>query len=201
MAGPKSKAASKHCKTPNSEGDTTTSELSTIDALRLNADLWYRICALLHDLNSFGSDPQAQQRLASTVSELYISEPYFREHEAIMIRNATNVKNFGAEHHSLLRCNRAPTDTVEQAIHDGLTNFIEKRKASGDARPCGPHDIAPVYAGIFGVSKEEIKDEKFLSRLRRSGVVSASAKLERTATNSEPNTRKSRGGKGKKGTQ
>lgn len=59
--------------------------------------------------------------------------------------------------------------TIEQAIQSHLLNFLEKRKASGDARPCGPHDLAPLYRAVFGSSKDDLKDEKFLSRLRRAG--------------------------------
>jgi hypothetical protein len=60
--------------------------------------------------------------------------------------------------------------TAEEAIKARLAGFLSKRKASGDARPCGPHDLAPVYMRVFGVAKAEIEDERFLRRLRRSGV-------------------------------
>lgn len=60
--------------------------------------------------------------------------------------------------------------TIEEAIKGCLQNFFEKRRTSGDARPCGPHDMGPIYLAVFGIAKEELKDEKFLSRLRRSGL-------------------------------
>ena len=60
--------------------------------------------------------------------------------------------------------------TVEQALHNRLANFLEKRRASGDARPCGPHDMVPIYSGVFGVAREEMGDERFLSRVRKSGL-------------------------------
>lgn len=60
--------------------------------------------------------------------------------------------------------------SIEEAIKSCLQNFFEKRRASGDARPCGPHDMGPIYTAVFGISKEELKDEKFLSRLRRAGL-------------------------------
>jgi hypothetical protein len=60
--------------------------------------------------------------------------------------------------------------TIEEAIKSCLVNFFEKRRASGDARPCGPHDMGPIYLAVFGISKGELKDEKFLSRLRRTGL-------------------------------
>lgn len=60
--------------------------------------------------------------------------------------------------------------TVEQAIHERLAGFFDKRKASGDSRPCGPHDMAPIYENVFNVEPSELRDERFLSRLRRSGL-------------------------------
>ncbi|KAK8043609.1 hypothetical protein PG993_006039 [Apiospora rasikravindrae] len=59
--------------------------------------------------------------------------------------------------------------TKEASIIKGATC---KRKASGDARSCGPHDLAPIYEAVFGIEKEEVQDEKFLSRLRRQGLPS-----------------------------
>lgn len=60
--------------------------------------------------------------------------------------------------------------TLEQAIHNRLANFFDKRGASGDSRPCGPHDMVPIYMSVFGIGKEELRDERFLGRLRRSGL-------------------------------
>jgi hypothetical protein len=87
--------------------------------------------------------------------------------------------------------------TIEEAIKSCLGNFFEKRRASGDARPCGPHDMGLIYLAVFGISKAELKDEKFLSRLRRAGLPRLDA--EETGKSDEHNTRK--GGKkgGKKG--
>ncbi|KAF5873687.1 uncharacterized protein Bfra_005151 [Botrytis fragariae] len=45
--------------------------------------------------------------------------------------------------------------TVETAIKSCFQSYFEKRKARGDARPCGP---------------QELDDEKFLGRLRRAGL-------------------------------
>ncbi|KAF2659271.1 hypothetical protein K491DRAFT_712791 [Lophiostoma macrostomum CBS 122681] len=66
---------------------------------------------------------------------------------------------------------RGPSQqTVEQAIHAALATFFEKRRASGDARPCGPHTLAPVYLDAFGFRRGDVADEAFLRRLRREGV-------------------------------
>lgn len=65
--------------------------------------------------------------------------------------------------------------TIEEAIKSSLKNFFEKRRASGDARPCGPHDMGPIYRAVFGITKEDLKDEKFLSRLSRAGLAQPTA--------------------------
>ena len=63
-----------------------------------------------------------------------------------------------------------PGPTVEEAIQANLEDFLEKRRASGDARPCGPHSLLPIYCGLFGIEKGELKEESFVSRVRRSGL-------------------------------
>ena len=152
---------------------------TTLSALRQNADLWYRIRVLLHDLGSVGSDQAAAKRLSSTTHELYISAPYFTESEAIKIRTAVidsatectteeeQSTNGFTGSSSSSSCAYA---IVEDAIHSRLASFFDKRRASGDSRPCGPHDMVPIYASVFGIDNGELKDERFLSRLRRSGL-------------------------------
>ena len=164
---PKSKAPRlKRTTTETLAGKNATATLSN---LREDPDLWYRIRILLYDLNNV-KNPLSSNRLSSTTNELYISEPYFREHEASKIRTALISK---ADVPDLFSNDISPETqeiTIEQALHHNLENFLEKRKASGDSRPCGPHDMVPIYGSVFGIRKEELGDERFLGRLRRSGV-------------------------------
>ncbi|KAH7487204.1 hypothetical protein FOMA001_g4621 [Fusarium oxysporum f. sp. matthiolae] len=60
--------------------------------------------------------------------------------------------------------------SFETAVRTLLGSFLDKRRASGDARPCGPHHLAPLYAKFFGIDLEELKEDKFLGRLRRAGI-------------------------------
>ena len=39
--------------------------------------------------------------------------------------------------------------SIENAIKGQLKDLLEKRRESGDARPCGPHTLAPIYESIF----------------------------------------------------
>lgn len=166
-------------------------EKTTLSVLRQELDLWYRIHVLLYDLNNVANDPSSERRICSTTNELYISEPYFTDSEAIRVRtaivdgtldntdeiidapaNITVEAEEGTPGASTSDSTSTLTEdaTVEEVIHSRLSNFFVKRKASGDARPCGPHDMLPIYLSVFGVGKEGLKDEHFLSRLRRSGL-------------------------------
>lgn len=66
-------------------------------------------------------------------------------------------------------------ETIEEAIKIRLANFYDKRKASGDFRPCGSHDMVCLfiweYLGVFGIEKRELEDKRFLGRLRRMGFL------------------------------
>ena len=176
--------------------DVTQSETTNLSVLCQELELWYRIHVLLYDLNNVANDPSSERRICSTTNELYISKPYFTDWEAIRIRTAivdgilddigeiidaaTNITAVAEEEEEEEgnTCVRKSDSTytltkdatVEEVIQSRLSNFFVKGKASGDARPCGPHDMLPIYLSVFGVGKEGLKDEHFLSRLRRSGL-------------------------------
>lgn len=122
-----------------------------------------------------------------TTDELYISAPYVTPEEALLIKNTvvsrpilTDIPEFEAlefDEDINSGTNEPPKEvapektlTIEQAITSCLQNFFAKRRASGDARPCGPHDMGPIYKAVFGIRTEELNDEKFLGRLRRTGL-------------------------------
>nr|ANM86662.1 putative zinc c6 transcription factor [Cladonia uncialis subsp. uncialis]AUW30901.1 zinc C6 transcription factor [Cladonia uncialis subsp. uncialis] len=173
--------------------NATQSERINLSVLHQELELWYRLHVLLYDLNNVANDPSSEKRICSTTNELYISEPYFTDSEAIRIRTAivdgilgdadeaidaaTNVTGEAEEGETTAISKSDSTSstlnndaTVEEVIHNRLSNFFNKRKASGDARPCGPHDMLPIYLSVFSVGKEELKDNRFLSRLKRSGL-------------------------------
>ncbi|KAL9572867.1 hypothetical protein ACKAV7_002552 [Fusarium commune] len=116
--------------------------LTTTSTIVADPILGYRI-RVLHDFLNFTKDSRSQKRLNSTIDEHYISAPYFNEGQAA---------------------------SFETAVRTLLGSFLDKRRASGDARPCGPHHLAPLYAKFFGIDLEELKEDKFLGRLRRAGI-------------------------------
>lgn len=115
----------------------------------------------------------SELRTLRTTDELYISGPYFTPSESNLIK-ATIVED-------TLDSKAAVTDetsdnkfvplikeskTAEEAIKGMLAGFFDKRKASGDSRPCGPHDMAPIYERVFNIKASELQDERFLSRAK-----------------------------------
>ncbi len=163
-----------------------------------------KVWVLLYDLCHISIDRTSEVRTLNTTNELYISGPYFTDSEVECIRAATveliDVPTYAGTDDTTFSMSTITewtetnlpdtytaaeqgiaqqfqgTYTIEGAIKAHLLGFLDKRKASGDSRPCGPHDLGPIYKSVFGVSEEELKDEKFLSRLRRSGLGDSKAK-------------------------
>lgn len=156
----------------------------TLSILKQDPNILYKILVLLYDLRNIKSDPTSQTRSLSTTDELYISGPYFTPSEAKLIKSAivdptpsptpfpspstiNETDNPETPESETTTTGPQAPQTVEHAIQTRLSDFFEKRRASGDARPCGPHDMAPIYENVFGVERGELLDERFLGRLRR----------------------------------
>jgi hypothetical protein len=135
---------------------------ATLSELKGNTNVWYKIHVLIYDLYNIKNDRSSESRIERTVDELYISEPYFTAQEAAVIKGTLVEYTV----HSATKTFK----TVDEAIKERLSNFYDKRRASGDFRPCGPHDMVPVYLSIFDIQRDELEDQRFLSRLRRSGL-------------------------------
>ncbi len=138
---------------------------ATISDLQQNADLWYQIQVLLYDLTNLGCNHLSERRLSATTNELYISMPYFTDSEATTTRPTLVDNDLILEDTDIqgeIYCQGiTPCQglvTVENAIHQRLVDFFEKRKPSGDARPCGPHDMVPIYVGVFGIEKNVLRE-------------------------------------------
>jgi hypothetical protein len=179
-----------HIHTPR---PPTFTHLKTTTAIASDPTLGYKLCVLLYDLVNFVKDPNAERRLNATTDEHYISLPYFSPDEATVVKSAivdaelsshslgAVVTGYTTEYSeeqggeidgTLAACiiDRMEDKTFDGVVRALLGDFVEKRRASGDARPCGPHHLAPMYASIFGISLDKTKDEKFLERLRRTGI-------------------------------
>jgi hypothetical protein len=183
-----------------------------VPALAFTPDLWYKIHVLLYDLCNIATDRAAEARTLATTDELYISAPYFTPSEATLIKTtriSPPVLNETPEFEMVeyddgdeVQQNQAAPSgepiTIEEAIKACLQNFFEKRRASGDARPCGPHDMAPIYLAVFGIAKDELKDEKFTSRLRRAGLPLLQAETAPMTKEQKSGQKAKKGGKKRK---
>ncbi|KAF8854029.1 hypothetical protein BDZ45DRAFT_50885 [Acephala macrosclerotiorum] len=172
----------------------TTSTSPTLDDPKKDTYLWYKIKVMIYDARNVEKNPDSNARLNSTLDPLHISFPYFTEEEARRIKSTlvtvSSAPTNGEEDHgegdakgdarNEQRENLAEdrTMTIQQALETRNSGFLDKRKASGDFRQCGPHDLAPLFESVFGIDKRELEDEKFLGRLRRSGLSDWEGKLE-----------------------
>jgi hypothetical protein len=195
--------------------ETLRANKTTLSDLKQDKDLWYKINVLIYDLCNIKTNPSSESRTLLTTDELYISGPYFTASESALIK-ATIIQDIGnagvttetdeseetnqeitaieeaasAEDLGSLTVEREPKMIVE-AIKERLARFFDKRRASGDSRPCGPHDMAPIYESVFSILHSELQDERFLGRLRRSGLAESTEK--------EQESLKEKKMKGKKG--
>jgi hypothetical protein len=190
---PKSKQAAQKSKEALQVTKTTLSDI------KQDASLWYKIHVLIYDLCNIKIDPSSESRTLLTTDELYISGPYFTASESALIKatiiqdirntRVTTENEEAAE--GITTVEAAPAETlattgdlaiereprtIEEAIKERLAGFFDKRRASGDSRPCGLHDMAPIYESVFGIQHSELQDERFLGRLRRSGLAESTEK-------------------------
>ena len=172
----------------------TNTTQKTLASLKEDLNINYKLKLLLHDLHNIKTNPQSEKRTLQTTDELYISPPYFTAEEAVRVKGAfvclpsslpsslapsfpsyvgqggegAGEDEKGENNKEEENINGEETEkemTVQDAIQACLKGFLEKRKASGDSRPCGPHDLGPVYGFVFGIRKEALLQEGFLGRV------------------------------------
>jgi hypothetical protein len=171
----------------NTDQATPTNKTTLLD-LQTDANLWYKVHVLIYDLCYIKSDRASESRTLCTTDELYISGPYFTPSEAAMVKGAVLEPSRKPEETTdtddspkleSLTLKREPK-TVEESIKERLAGFFDKRRVSGDSRPCGPHDMVPIYESVFNIKHSELEDAQFLSRLRRSGLGDSTEKEKET---------------------
>ncbi|KAF4553950.1 Hypothetical protein D9617_5g068250 [Elsinoe fawcettii] len=181
-ANPTKAAGHTKATTTTSSMDVSNETPMVNELLLAQPKIRYRLQVLLYDLRNISKSREAEMRTMSTTDPLYISQPYFSMSEANLLKNSLvdidgiTTSDIADELYDTAESSPESTKsansrlTVEQAIQSRLGSFFEKRRASGDARPCGPHDMAPVYQSVFGITKDELEDPRFISRLARSGL-------------------------------
>jgi hypothetical protein len=139
-----------------------------MSSLLSEPQLRYKLCVLIYNLRNVSVNQESERQILRTIDELYISHPYFTETEAASIKAA--MVNPQQSNNEIDNIEISPTQTIEQLIKSKLANFFEERIASGDLRPCGPHDLAPIYQQVFGIETVEVQSDQFLGWLHRNGL-------------------------------
>lgn len=120
-------------------------------------------------MHNIAKDKSSEARTLRTTDELYISALYFTAADAALIGGTIVEVEEVIAYADLDATDRREGEgeemTIEEAIKGRLERCFEKRRASGDSRPCGPHDLAPIYE-VFGILRSGILGEGFLGRLR-----------------------------------
>ncbi len=167
MAGKRGKkTANSSSPQPASTSQSTAILVQSTSGAASNPILGYKLRVLIHDLLYVTKDPAAAHRLNSTTDEYYISAPYFTPEEAATMQNVTldslpNLDHVPGRGDQDLSAADLVSKPVHEALGILLSGFLDKRRASGDARPCGPHHLAPLYAALFIVELSELQDAKF----------------------------------------
>lgn len=139
--------------------------LQTTTQISSDNHLNFMLRILLYDLKHVGKNPFSEERLNRTTDEHYLSMPYFTPEEAVCIKDA--IVDTPAYSSKPTENGSVEPKTVHDTLTDWLQNFFDKRRASGDSRPCGRHDLLPLYSKLFGIDVDELRNDTFIARMRR----------------------------------
>ncbi|RDL32545.1 Uncharacterized protein BP5553_09001 [Venustampulla echinocandica] len=136
-----------------------TTPLTTIQDLKNQPCLWYKVHVFVYDLRNFREIPDAQARLDRIMDASYIDLPYFTPDEVHLLKS------------SIVEGDKTLEGIIEETLNERLERRIKKRVESGDFRVCAAHDLAPIFEKVFDIkSKDLAKNEEFLTILGRSGL-------------------------------
>lgn len=141
--------------------ETISAKTITIQDLKDQPSLWYKIHVFIYDLRNFQDDPKAQARLDSVHDASYLGLPYFDQDEVQQLKAC------------VVNTSDAAPKSMEQVIEDTLRERLErrmkKRIESEDFRVCTAHDLAPIFEKAFEIkAKDLLRDADFRAVLDRS---------------------------------
>ncbi|KFZ05647.1 hypothetical protein V501_08156 [Pseudogymnoascus sp. VKM F-4519 (FW-2642)] len=127
--------------------EVVPSKPTSIEDLKAQPSLWYKIHVLVYDLRNFQENPMAQARLDAVEDLLYIGAPYFDPVEVQQLKacivDATNSKSLEM--------------LIEDTLRERLERRMKKRVDSGDYRICAAHDIAPIFEKAFSIKPKDLQ--------------------------------------------
>ncbi|KFZ16915.1 hypothetical protein V502_04831 [Pseudogymnoascus sp. VKM F-4520 (FW-2644)] len=120
---------------------------TSVEDLKTQPSLWYKIHVLVYDLRNFQENPQSQARLDTVEDLSYIGKPYFDSVEALQLKacvmDATDSKTLET--------------LIEDTLKERLERRMKKRVGSGDYRVCAAHDIAPILEKAFSIKPKDLQ--------------------------------------------
>lgn len=139
--------------------NSSTSEPTSIEDLKTQPSLWYKIHVLIYDLQNFQDNSKAQARLETIQDISYISMPYFDPTEAQQLKacvvDATN--------------NKTLEMLIEDTFKERLERRMKRRVESEDYRVCAAHYLAPIFEKAFNIKPKDLQtNAEFLALLDRS---------------------------------
>lgn len=123
----------------------------TIDELRKDGKLWYKLHIFIYDLRNFRLDEKSHDRLNTVTDTYYIGPPYFSVIEADNILHTIGDTTGGK--------------TLKDLLDEFFAQKLEKRleemmKETGDYRVCTAHDLAPIVEKVFCVHPKDLAKNK-----------------------------------------
>ncbi|OBT65206.1 hypothetical protein VE03_04724 [Pseudogymnoascus sp. 23342-1-I1] len=131
-------------------------KVTSLEDLKAQPSLWFKIHVLLYDLRDFEENPQAQERLDTVLDVSYIGMPYFDPVEAQQLKacvvDATDSKTLEM--------------LIEDTLRERLERRMKKRVDTGDYRVCAAHDIALIFEKAFSIKPKDLQtNTEFLALL------------------------------------
>jgi hypothetical protein len=131
----------------------------TVQELKSQRCLWYKVHVFVYDLRNFQEIPEAQARLDKIVDASYIGLPYFKPDEVQLLKS------------SIVKYDKSLQSIIEETLNERLEKRIKKRVESDDFRVCAAHDLAPIFEKAFDIKPKDLtKNKEFLTILERSGL-------------------------------
>ena len=132
---------------------------NTIQDLRANRVLWYKIHVFVYDLRHF-QESASQARLEKITDSSYLGLPYFGADEVAQLK-VTTIHND----------TKKLEDVIQETLNERLQRRMKKRVQSGDFRVCAAHDLAPIFEKALDIKPKDLeRDRNFLGLVEQSGL-------------------------------
>jgi hypothetical protein len=134
----------------------------SIEDLRSNSILWYKLHVFMYDLRNFRSNADARNRLDCVVAEHYVGEPYFTSIEADKVLHTVTDAATGG----------TLSDVINQFFTQKLARRLDGRiKEKGDYCICAAHDLAPLFEKAFRLNGKDLaKNKAFTALVGKGGL-------------------------------